>query len=65
MGEAAMTFKTSLAISGAAFFVGFGLLVAWAYNLFGDWTTFVVGALLVSGGAFGMLDVFEEHEADR
>ncbi len=45
----------------AAFLIGIVLLLAWSYQLFGDWTTFLIGALLVSGGAFGLLDLFEDH----
>ena len=44
-----------------SFLTGIALLLAWTYQVFGDWATFIIGALLVSGGAFGLLDVFEDH----
>ena len=49
------------AVPAVALVIGAGLLVAYVFRLFGDWGTFVVGALLFSGGAFGMIDAFEDH----
>ncbi len=49
-------------VPAVAFFIGLTLLVAWANHWFGDWGTFVIGALLLSGGAFGVIEFFEDHE---
>ena len=53
---------SKIVIPLVALILGAWLLVSWACQWFGDWGTFIVGALLFSGGAFGMLDAFEEHE---
>jgi hypothetical protein len=53
-------FRAKFVIPAIAFVIGLGLLVAWASQWFGDWGTFVVGALLLGSGAFGLLDMIEE-----
>jgi uncharacterized membrane protein YccC len=52
---------TKFFVPAAALAVGLALVAAWAYYGFGDWVTFLIGALLASGGAFWLLDEIEER----
>ena len=45
-----------LALSLAAFLIGLALVLAWGFNVFGDWATDIIAGLLLTGGAWGMID---------
>jgi len=50
-----------LALSLAAFLIGLALVLAWGFNVFGNWATDFIACLLVTGGAWGMIDAYEDH----
>ncbi len=44
----------------AAFLIGLALVLAWGFNVFGDWATDIIAGLLLTGGAWGMIDAYED-----
>ena len=52
---------TKLALSLAAFLIGLALVLAWGCNVFGNWATDIIAGLLLTGGAWGMIDAYEDH----
>ena len=54
-----------LALSLAAFLIGLALVLAWGFNVFGDWATDIIAGLLLTGGAWGMIDAYEDWKDNR
>lgn len=49
----------------AAFLIGLALVLAWGFNVFGDWATDIIAGLLLTGGAWGMIDAYEDWKDNR
>jgi hypothetical protein len=65
MGEAESMIMPKLALSLAAFLIGLALVLAWGFNVFGDWATDIIAGLLLTGGAWGMIDAYEDWKDNR